>query len=198
MDEELNLIRSYIVMEFEAFNSLYTDPDDDVLKAKVADVERLISVGDRLNNGLYRGPLDERGFRRWRRSTEGQYQRLTPRVIFQAKKYHHPSHGDLVRFYLSDVYKYPLLGYARNYIVSQTEHGLRIVAQYANCSLGCRGASVLPGNPDCEVCGSMGMEHLEGVQFRDFGDLVEVRKFQPPTDPIHLAEFHLGQEGNWV
>ena len=168
MDKAVAFIRTYIEKEYDTEIAHYTERDDSVFKAKLTELNKMYAAG--LTSEIYRPKgVPESRFKRWQK----QLEQTQKRVLFQVKKYNHPDHESLYRFYLSSTQ----LGddtYFTCFYLANTENGLKIVSQY---------------NVSSDQGNGISWNWRGGLKLDKLGELVEVRKFQAPTDPEHLKEY---------
>ncbi|MEQ8996794.1 MAG: hypothetical protein RID53_09865 [Coleofasciculus sp. B1-GNL1-01] len=168
MEEAITFIRNFIDKEYETWVACWSEPDNNVFRPKRSELNTLYE-GD-LKSDIYRPrQVDESYFEEGKE----QLEQTQPRIFFQVKKYQHPTHGNLYRCYVSSTLR-GRSTYSTCFYLANTENGLKIVSQY--------NVSSDPGN-------GISWNWRGGLKLDKLGELVEVRKFQAPTDPEHLKEY---------
>ncbi|HYH02627.1 MAG TPA: hypothetical protein VEC37_05965 [Bacillota bacterium] len=103
-----------------------------------------------------------------------------PRIIFQVKKYNHPEWGVMYRCYLSGTS--PSINmeknYEENFFIVKKDGDYNIISIYTTP------IEIKKLHPDLRE-----WDHRQGIEIKELGTLVEVKKFQPPEDPVQLEEY---------
>lgn len=183
MEEAIDFIRAFIKKEYEALVAQWSERRDDIFAAKKRDVQRFYGRG-LIAKANRPTPSDDE----WFEKGAEQLDMLQPRVLFQVKYYRHPTFGDLYRCYVSSTTKFDDAEYFSCLYVANTEHGLKIVAQYNLCFT-CNGTG-MQGGKSCPDCNFNGWNWRGGVKLETLGKLVEVRKFQAPDHPEQMKEYN--------
>jgi len=164
MEDAINFIKQFIDEEYEALVAQWTEHDNSVFKTKRRELNRF--YGPDITPEINRPRSVDK---RWFEKAKKYLDMIQPRILFQVKQYEHPTLGNLYRCYVSTTQRSNSTYFACLY-VAHTEQGLKIVAQY---------------NTDFEG----GWDWSGGVKLETLGKLIEVRKFQAPTEPENLKEY---------
>ena len=158
MEDAIHFIQAFISKEYEALIAQWTEPDNSLFKTKRREVNSF--YGPDLATEVNRPrSVDDK----WFKGAKKYLDMIQPRILFQVKQYEHSTLGNLYRCYVSTTQRSNTTYFACLYI-AKTEQGLKIVAQY---------------NTDFEG----GWNWRGGVKLETLAKLIEVRKFQAPTDP---------------
>ncbi len=173
----VEFIKAFIEKEYQALVSQYTERDEAIFQAKVAELEAYYEpdIPSMLNRP---NPPDEEWFELGKQSVE---QSLTPRILFQIKEYEHPSLGKLYRCYVGQNFRARnnnQAHYILNLYVAQKDGGLKIVSKYH-----------IDRNKTTLDTGLDSWSYRDGIELETLGNLLEVRKFREPTPPEQLAEY---------
>jgi hypothetical protein len=164
MEDAINFIQAFIGKEYEALVAQWTERDDSIFEEKRNEVRQF--YGAYLTPEVNRPePVDNKWFKKGKKYLD----MIQPRVLFQVKQYEQPTLGNLYRCYVSTTQRDDNNYFSCLYI-GNTEQGVKIVAQY---------------NTDFEG----GWNWRGGVKLDTLGKLIEVRKFQAPTDPENLKDY---------
>ena len=182
MDEIIRFVKALLQAEYDALAVQPSDRlDASLYRAKLEQVNSFFSTKILEDLGQIISPQDglfEPGEKRI--NTE----LLRPRPIFQIKAYEHPELGDIFRVYVGLPWqtKEGQSGYFANYFVANTEEGLKIVSRYL--------LDLFAESSDSRFeDGSLSWIWSGGLEFTTLGRLVEVRKFEIPSEPASLEEF---------
>lgn len=169
-------IKAFIKEEYEALVSQYTERNSEIFQGKLEKLKKFYAPG--ILPDVNRSPFtSERWFEEGKKTVESV---LAPRVLFQVKEYEHPTLGKIYRCYVSNTTtaRNNQHSYFANFYLTDRKDGLKIVAKY---------------HIDREITnldgGLEGWNNRGGIELETLGKLNEVRKFQEPSDPKHLAEY---------
>ncbi|PTL85200.1 hypothetical protein [Vitiosangium sp. GDMCC 1.1324] len=183
--EVVEWMQRFTQRDYEAHLASYSpELDDETYTSRFVELDRLYALEEDVYTGISRGrEMSEQAKARCTTMRE----RLTPRVLFQLKKYAHPEMGELYRAYVSGEFKHNVGAYNLILTLAHTKHGLQIVSVDSRC-MNCRGSGREDGEA-CQECGGKGWEHESGRKLGELGAPVEVIKLQAPTNPESRADY---------
>ncbi|KAB8139997.1 hypothetical protein F8S13_25965 [Chloroflexia bacterium SDU3-3] len=165
MEEVIAFIKDFIEQEYLAFRASALERDEEAYEAQRDIVDSMYGAG--LTTEVNRDPEPSED---WFADADRYLGDINPRTLFQIKAYDHPEYGTLYRCYVSSYSKWSP-SYSSSLYVARRKSGLRIIARY----------NIAENRKDWNYRGGQRIEPL--------GDLIEVRQFQPPSDPVDRAEY---------
>lgn len=165
MEEAVAFIHNFIEKEYAALRAAALERDEEVYKTQRRVVNRMYA-GDLITElPLRLGDQDE-----WFAKAARYLENKKPRTLFQIKAYAHHSYQRVYCCYVSDFMNVST-SYFQNLCVAQAAVGLRIIAAYL------------------VTFDRKGWKYSGGQRIEPLGDLIEVRQFQPPENPVDRAEY---------
>ncbi len=177
MDEAIAFLEEFAQKEYDARQAL--GEDWAVFQEKMQAVGKMCAS---LNINLTRPQeLSPRN----KETIESNRKFLAKRKVLAVQHYKHPEQGNLYRAILSGYETYTNDDFDGLYWVQQFPFGLRVITIYRLC-LDCKGSGKIKGT-NCRVCGGLGWKAPVGLHMVEYGQLIETRKLQPPSDDEHRA-----------
>jgi hypothetical protein len=178
MEEFINFLEEYIKNEHQMYISGLSERNVDLFQKKYAEFESKYYENGIVNYNITTPrPSDEEYFQNGKEIIE----KAIPRIVFQIKKYDHQEWGILYRCYLSRTSPSKRLekSYLENFFIIKKVNDYKIISVYT-IPIGLRRL-----RPDLRD-----WRYSQGKEISDLGKLLEVKKFQPPEDPIQLEEYN--------
>ncbi|MDJ1471056.1 hypothetical protein [Xanthocytophaga flava] len=168
MEEAIAFINEFIANEYAAWQAYYLEQDDELFEEVRDKVDRMYGA-DLMTEVNYRSIYES-----WFTEGEAKLAQVKPRILFQIKEYEHTDYGSLFRCYVSS-YSNWSDSYSASFYIAKRENfrtkekEWRIVSKYNNDV----------GN----------WQWRGGIRVEPLGKLLSVRQFQPPADPVDLADY---------
>lgn len=184
MDQAVDLLRTFIARESQAEKVIWTNAEKAPMERSVAELESLFGGGLRSEVNVP-WVVDPDHLQQG----ESQIQLIGPRLLFKVERYSHAGLGTLFRGYVSSHFQGDTM-YMASLFAADMGEGPRLVSQYNLC-LTCNGTGSA-GGKTCSDCRGAGWCMVGGTDLgdlRELGEPAEVRKLQPPSDLVHLADY---------
>ncbi len=172
MEEVIQLIQSFLTLEYEANIQSRTEPETSLVRTTL---DKLNHFFQGLDSGIH---LSSSRVLEYPETVKSQFQ---PRVLFRIEQYDHLTLGAFYRVYLSSSFRGDQK-YFTNLFVANTENGLRIISRYNLCDF-CDGRGQRAGFL-CDECHGLGWNWRGGQKLELLGELIETRQFALPAGEV--------------
>ncbi len=184
MDDAIEFLRRFAGAEYATCYARIREPDDEKFDATKRTLDAFYSGSD-FDSGLSRPRGEPASEYNSEDNREGA-KNLRPRSLFAVGRYQQGK-GTLYRGWMGtpEIYsRGEAMGYS--FFLKPVGEELKVVAMRRACAK-CRATGKVNGG-ECPMCNA-GWLRRGGLELRNFGKLVEVRKLQPPTNKDYVAAY---------
>lgn len=170
MDDVVAFLEAFARREFEVLQARWRERDEAAWQAAVAALHADFFAPP-LSSGFFRFQAGDAHFAQ----AEEQLRHRMPRILYEVRRWRHPTLGELFAGYVSSQAQGRLLLTSR-FFVRETAEGLRLIARQDVCP-DCSGTGEQGGRV-CAGCAGRGWRDAGGPVITDPGTLLETRELR--------------------